>query len=394
MNLSVLLKDPFRFFFPLGSLAGAIGVGLWLPMAWGNNSYYPAQTHRLMMTGGFLLAFATGFLTTAIPRFTSTDYLTGLEFLVLSTTQMFAIVCALTMQLSSHYSFVFLTISALIFFAVRRFLKRNANPPFTFVFIGAGLVLWEMASLVLTVNHSRLLETIFVSQANPIYTHGALLFLVIGVGGRLIPGLLGWEDIVMEQRSRYENADAYEWEIPGTLWLALLVLLASYVLEGYVRAQIIWLLRASVVSYIAVQYWRLYKFPSVRTGFTWGIWAACWSLLLGSLVPVVWPAGGVHGVHMIFIGGFSLLTILVATRVTLAHGTEGKQLESSSRILKILVVIFIVAMLTRMTVTIWPRVYFTHLGYAALLWVVGIALWGMILLPRMLTDFEPPKRDS
>lgn len=394
MNLPPFLKDPFRFFFPLGWLAGVLGVGLWLPLAWDDFALYPAQAHRLIMVGGFLLAFVTGFLTTAIPRFTSTWHLRGWEFFLLVIGLLGAIVGVFSTIRSAHFIFVFLTITVLIVFAARRFWKREENPPFTFIFVGAGLLLWGTASFALAIHQFQLLTTALNAPARAIYAHGALLCLVIGVGGRLIPGILEWQKIVAEQRSRYENANSYEEEIPGSLWLALLVFLASYVVEGQTHPQLLWLLRASVLFYVAIRYWRLYSPPKERTGFTWGIWIACWSFVVGMLMPVIWPSGGIHGVHMIFIGGFSLLTILVATRVTLAHGTRGKQLESSSRILKVLIGLFILSMLTRVTAIIWPRVYFSHLGYAALLWILGIVLWAFILIPRMIGDFEVSQKEG
>jgi uncharacterized protein involved in response to NO len=217
---------------------------------------------------------------------------------------------------------------------------------------------------------------------------------VIGVGGRLVPGILGWQKIVAEQRSRYENARVYAEEIPGSLWFALFVFLVSYAIQGQIHTQYLWLMRAGVLLFVAVRYWRLYRFPQERTVFTWGIWISCWSFVLGMFIPVIWPSGGVHGIHMVFIGGFSLLTILVATRVTLAHGTGGMQLESSSRLLPVFIGLFVFSMMTRVTAILWPRVYDSHLGYAALLWIIGIFIWAYLVVPRMLRDFEPTQTGS
>lgn len=388
MNFSLLQKDPFRVFFPLGWLTGILGVGLWLPLAWGTPDLYPMQAHRLTMIGGFLLSFATGFLATAIPRFTSTDFIRPWEFVLLAAGQGTAILTALTPHPPGHYLSVMFTVVLLIVFAGRRFVNRQENPPFTFVFVGAGLVLWGSASTVLALSQWGLSHPNLVVPAQSLYVHGALLCLVIGVGGRLIPGILGWESIVIEQRQRYEKADAYTQAIPKTLILALVVFLVSYGLEGLMSTQGTWTLRTVIMGYVALRYWKLHNLPRERTGFTWGVWIACWSFLAGLFIPVVWPASGVHGIHVMFIGGFSLLTILVATRVTLAHGTGGKELESSSTTLKFLVILFVLAMLTRVVSVTWPRVYRSHLGYAAVLWIAGALAWAALFLPRILTDYE------
>ncbi|MFB6355574.1 MAG: NnrS family protein [bacterium] len=388
MNLTIILKDPFRFFFPVGWGAGVLGVGLWLPLAWGNTTGYPLQAHRLTMVGGFLLSFVVGFLATAIPRFTSSWYLRGWEFLLLFVGLFGAIYSGFTSHPTAHHLSVFMTISVLILFGVQRNWNREENPPFTFVFVAGGLVLWWTANLLLTLSPYKLIAPFLIPPANAIYNHGALFCLVIGVGGRLVPGMLGWEKIVLKQRDRYENAESLNEAIPIPVWIALAVFLFSYLAEGSIDPRVLWIVRGVVMSYVAIVYWKIYRFPKERTGFTWGIWVSIWSFILGVLVPIAWPASGSHGFHTIFIGGFSLLTILVATRVTLAHGTEGKQLESSSITLKLLIGLFVLAMVTRVTAAIWPRVYLSHLGYAAMIWLLGILLWACVFLPRMLTDFE------
>lgn len=388
MNIPPFLEDPFRFFFPLGWFAGLLGVGLWLPLAVGNFEFYPVESHRFIMIGGFLLSFVTGFLATAIPRFTSSWHLQRWEFLLLITGLLGAIVFASLAIASLHYAFVLLTLLVLIVFTTRRFQNRDDNPPSTFIFVGAGLLLWVIASFSLFLNQFNFSPSFIHAPARAIYIHGALLCLVIGVGGRLIPGILGWKSVVVTQRSRYENAESYQEAVPGSMWLVLSVFLTSYAIEGPVRPQLLWLLRGSVISFLAIRYWKLYLPPNQQSGFTWGIWIACWSFVVGMLIPVSWPSGGIHGIHMTFIGGFSLLTILVATRVTLAHGTRGKKLESTSLILKILIGLFILSAFSRVTAIIWPRTYLSHLGYASLLWIVGMVLWAYIFIPRMIGDYE------
>ena len=390
MNLSVILKDPFRFFFPLGVLTGVLGVGLWLPLAWGDVSSYPIRAHQLIMVGGFLLTFVVGFLTTAVPRFTSTKFLREWEFSLLVPGLLAALYYGFIAHVPGHFGAVVFTLSVLIVFVLRRFRNRDENPPYTFLFVGAGLGLWWAGSLVLSLAPIVHFVSEVVPPARAIYNHGALLCLVIGVGGRLVPGMLGWRKRVKQQRDRYENAGSLREAVPAAVWGAVVVFVVSYLLEGRLDSRVLWSIRAAVMVYVGMGYWNLHRFPRERTGFTWGIWVAGWSFVIGLWVPVLWPGGGVHGFHTIFIGGFSLLTILVATRVTLAHGTEGKELESSSWILKFLIGLFVLAMMTRVSAAIWPGAYLSHLGYAALAWIVGVVLWGLILLPRMVTDFEEP----
>ena len=68
-NLLLLwVAEPFRIFFPLGLLLGAIGVALWPLFVWHAIAFYPAQAHVRLMIEGLMGSFIIGFLGTAGPR--------------------------------------------------------------------------------------------------------------------------------------------------------------------------------------------------------------------------------------------------------------------------------------------------------------------------------------
>ena len=66
-------REPFRPFFPLGIVLGWVGIGHWVLYATGLTSTYSCMLHGLVQTQAFLMAFAVGFLTTALPRRTQAD---------------------------------------------------------------------------------------------------------------------------------------------------------------------------------------------------------------------------------------------------------------------------------------------------------------------------------
>src|SRR5213075_461224 len=43
------------------------------------------------------------------------------------------------------------------------------------------------------------------------------------------------------------------------------------------------------------------------------------ALIAGLLFPLFWPGQRLAGLHVVFLGGFSLITFTVATRVVLGH---------------------------------------------------------------------------
>jgi uncharacterized protein involved in response to NO len=61
-------SEPFRAFFPLGVLLGWVGIGHWLLYSVGMTATYSCMLHGLVQTQAFLMAFAVGFLMTALPR--------------------------------------------------------------------------------------------------------------------------------------------------------------------------------------------------------------------------------------------------------------------------------------------------------------------------------------
>jgi len=66
-------REPFRIFFPLGIALAWIGIGHWVAYAAGWIGTYSCTAHGLVQIQGFLLAFALGFLLTAIPRRTASE---------------------------------------------------------------------------------------------------------------------------------------------------------------------------------------------------------------------------------------------------------------------------------------------------------------------------------
>src|SRR5438034_7409234 len=73
MELHGKPADPYRIFFPLGIVLGAMGVSIWPLYYFGLTEGYSGRAHAFVQTDGFLYSFILGFLLTAIPRFTGTQ---------------------------------------------------------------------------------------------------------------------------------------------------------------------------------------------------------------------------------------------------------------------------------------------------------------------------------
>lgn len=376
--LSALKKDPFRLFFPIGWISSIYGAWLWVSLKVGWTTGFPAEQHSQIMVGGFLLCFIMGFLMTAVPKFTSTEPANFFE-LLLST----SIVCSLlwngftaetfNLNLSILFGLLFI-----VFFAIRRFIKRKNNPPDTFIFIGLALVLGITGI-------SLILSSTEIMFGRALLFQGMVLSLVLGVGGRLVPGILGWTEIVMTQRDRYENSESFFKMVPKINYFGVILFASSFVVEYFLFAELGRVLRAVVVSYIALKYWKLLSLPKKKTVHTFLLWTSCWSIFLGSCIYCVFPS--VNTLHLFYIGGFGLMTYMVASRVTLAHGGSGLDLEAKIFPLSVVGFCILLAGVTRVSVFIVPDSYFNHLAYSAMVWILGLVIWGLIFIPKMFKRF-------
>lgn len=63
-----LCQEPFRCFFPLGTVCAVLGLAMWVVFwAWPTTPY-PDPAHALIMMHGFVASFVIGFLPTMLPR--------------------------------------------------------------------------------------------------------------------------------------------------------------------------------------------------------------------------------------------------------------------------------------------------------------------------------------
>jgi uncharacterized protein involved in response to NO len=129
--------EPFRIFFPLAVLLGWLGISHWLLYTAGITATYSCVQHGSIQTQAFLMAFAVGFLMTAIPRRTqgahpSAAEIVGAGSLLTVTSVAAAADHRILAQLA--YAGLFLLLLA---FAVRRFRGRTSGrrPPAAFVLI-------------------------------------------------------------------------------------------------------------------------------------------------------------------------------------------------------------------------------------------------------------------
>ncbi|HYA35985.1 MAG TPA: NnrS family protein, partial [Candidatus Binataceae bacterium] len=124
-------SEPFRIFFPLGVLFAWVGVGHWLAYTTGVTATYSCKLHGSVQMQAFMMAFAAGFLMTAVPRRTQTPPVTRIEIGAMITALVITTIGALYERWTvceAGYAAMFVILAQ---FAMRRFFGRAAGrrPP-------------------------------------------------------------------------------------------------------------------------------------------------------------------------------------------------------------------------------------------------------------------------
>jgi uncharacterized protein involved in response to NO len=366
--------DLYRLYFPAGILFGFWGAFVWVLYSF-NLIDYPGVLHPEIMMGGFLLTFVMGFLCTAVPKFTDSFPATKNEIGI----SIFLIILQFTAQVKADVTYFrlcsFVIFLFLAFYIVRRFIKRKANPPPPFLFVGIGIFSGLSGSLILLLGQFDFVSEKIFALGRLFIVQGYILSFVLGIGSRLIPSLLGFAPA---PNLMQKSLTVKTYAILGMFFFS------TYFVEAFISEYVGMILRDFIILFIAFIPWRIYQWPKRAAIHAYGLWVSCWFLVIGHVGASLFPHYKIHLMHLFYIGGLSLMTLLVATRVTLSHGGHDVNRETNSKGLYGLVFLFITAALTRLSAGFLPSEFQTHLLYAALVWLFGLLLWGVIFIPKAL----------
>jgi len=369
--------EPFRIFFPLGVVFGWIGIGHWLLYATGTTSTYSCSFHALIQMQAFMMAFAVGFLLTAVPRRTQGRPPSPLELLAVAGSLTTVVGAALT----GHQALQQLAYAALFLlllqFAVRRFIGSEAGrrPPAAFVLIPIGVLHGLGGAALIAAASFTSVHASTLALSRLAVEQGVFLCFAVGVGSLVLPlmnGLPPPPDLDASPRERWRLL-AYA--------AAGITIFASLAMEagGWDRAGP--MLRAAVlVLTLGPRAGRRPGKPGLHRRL---VWIAVWLMPFGLAASAIWPDYRVPALHVLFIGGFSLLAFGVATHVVLGHLDLTGLALGRPPALVFLGTMIILAMLARLTAD-WSDTYFEHLGWASGAWLLASAAWLAFLGPKLL----------
>jgi len=375
-KLGLLTEEPFRIFFPLGVLASVAGVLLWPLLYLGWLPYYPGGPHTRLMMGGFIGAFALGFLGTALPRMMSAPHLRVWELLALLA---FYLVSMLGYVCNQGFLGDAVLLLLLAFFFVSMvvrliWLRQDVPPPgFVLVVLGwlaamAGLLVFLLEGepeLVVTGLRHRM--------AGLLFYQGFVLLPILGIGAFLFPRFMGLKTLHMFDESRSLPPG---WGKKGCLALAVgLVVIMSFWLEAAGWMKVAGFARCGVVAWYLWLDVPVFRKANESGTMAFGVRAGLLLLILAFPAAAFFPSYRIGVEHMVFISGFGLVAIMIASRVTLGHSGHADKFTKKLNVMRVVIGAILMAMMTRVVAEFLPAIRVSHLGYAAASWVVGVLLW-------------------
>lgn len=382
LTFAELHREPFRLFFPAATLAGLLGVLLWVPLLMGWTSEYPGAIHARLLVQGFFAGFMFGFLGTSMPRLLEVPALCAREAFGLLSLYLTSVSAqALGLQMIGDALFA---VELILWFALRKgrcHAKRDLPPP-TFVLVGMAFG----SGLAGTAMHLAARRWEFPSELELLTRllsyHAFVLLCVLGAGGFLLPRFLGLGTL---RQFATASEPTPEWRKAAQFAGAAGVLIVgTYLLEAGGRPQIAVTLRAAV---IAAFLW--HELPLERLRWTWN--GVQWLLVVGlACVPLGvlasgwWPGLRVALSHVELLSGLGLITLGVATRVVFGHSGERAQLEHFHGPLTVAGGLTLLGLLNRLSGDLVPSTMTSHYTYAAVCWCGGLLLWAVRVLPKVL----------
>ncbi len=361
------LANPYRPFFFVGYFAALVGAGVWITHPLVPGHPYPGRLHAHLMMGVFLLSYAVGFLLTALPRLTRTSFTHRYEFLGFSLLMgWIALVGVYDPTERSFFAGTTLVAALLFVFGWRRIKRAGAALPDFFPMLFWGWFSLFAGSLLTFTEQGSLGEALFYQNF--------MLCLALGIGVFLVPKIL---DYPVAPRIRGRTA---------FFLIGLTLTLSLVAVELGVAAQAAYA-RAFVASFVVLFGWNIFTKAARKSILGSGIRLAAWMMLGGLWGLAVFPEYRLESLHVLYVGGFAVLTLMVASRVILSHGNYDLTAELKNAHIKYALCFFSLAAATRAAAVFVPNGYEKHLAYASAAFIAGAVVWGRYFLTRIFENF-------
>lgn len=378
-NQFSLFKLGFRIFFLSAGLTAIFSMALWGAIYHQYSSIVftavsSMQWHAHEMIYGYSIAVIAGFLLTAVKNWTGQNTLVGKSLMALFSLWLTA---RITILLGSDY-FLWAAFFDSAFLVL---LLVSVAYPIIKVKQWNHLIVLFIILMLLTFNVIFYLGGLDkFTQGVEIGLYGGLYIVVMLIqvmGRRVIPFFI-------------ERGVGYEVTLFNSVWLDRMIIL---LLMGFVVSTLFTelnLVSASLAFALfisnAIRLIGWHTKGIWNKSMLWSIYLACWFIALGFLLIALSYAGGVSkylGIHAIAVGGISLITMGMMSRVALGH--TGRDVSKPSRLISIALAIVVMASLVRVFFPLLaPNSYALWVGLSQVLWIIAFSFFIYIYAPILM----------
>jgi len=371
-------SEPYRFFFPLGLLAGMVGVALW-PLYFAEVfEWHPGILHARLMVEGFMGAFIFGFLGTAGPRLTGTPTLSLRECTLLLALYFVTLGCHFGGCHRAGDLLFLILLGSFIAFIGKRFIAARGFPPPGFILVGFGFACAVAGAGGILLGQMGLGPAWAGPLSTSLLNEAWVLMLILGVGSFLFPRFL------QIRPAPLAPGPVPGWKKQTTRAVATgTALVLLYALDAWLHVpRVTALARFGIATAYLVYQIGIHRSGTTNT-VTRLVHASVVLALMGLAFPFIWPLQRVAGAHFVFIGGFALITLTVATRVIFGHSGLGMRAAGKLPFLATTALFFVAGLALRVGADFWLPWRNAAISLGAWLWIAGALVWAWSTIPRV-----------
>ncbi|MHC4515397.1 MAG: NnrS family protein [Planctomycetota bacterium] len=373
---SVLRREPYRVFFPLGVLLAWGGILHWLFLSLGWLHEFKPVFHSIAQIQGFLACFAVGFLFTAIPRRTGTAPPAPWQMVVGVVAPVGTTVAAWYDKLAVSQLFWALLLVMLIGFARQRFRSATATrrPPNSFVWVPVALLMGLVGTVftaALGIDPESEAAWLWHECGRLFILQGVFLGLIMGLGGMLLP-LITCGDAP-------PDAQPADRRVRLLHLLAALALVGSFVVEVSGQVATAYGVRGLLVLVVLLLGARIWRLPQKPGWHRWLVWLSAWAIPAGYLYAAAVPWYAQAGLHVVFVAGFALMALAVGIHVSLAHGGRPDLVHERLWQVPVFGLLVLLAVVCRVLATVDTDQQALWRGSAAGAFLIATVIWATLI---------------
>jgi hypothetical protein len=366
--LERIRHEPYRLLFPLGAVLAGTGVLPWV--AFSLRLAHPTSAafhlvgfraifHPLVEVEAVLGCFATGFLFTSIPRLTRSLPPSPWQLGVALSAPVAIVACAALDRWGAAQLFWIALLAVASEFTLRRIAAAGLLRPRA-IWAGAGLAMGIAGALLGSLRDVLPAQGPFLYDlGRDLLLQGCFTGLVLGTASAVarVPGAEG------------KPRRTAELVLHG---LGALALAGSFWLGATVSQPVAFAVRTAVTLAAVVGPIRWSGIPhGLRRGMTR---MALLLLPVGNAWLALWPGHRRAGLHVIYLGCFATLAMVLAGSVDEEHQVRGNELALAGGLLAF-------SLAARILLEFDPRDFYLWLGMASTSFLFAASLWAALTRP-------------